>query len=152
MSFNRRSWFKTNYKMRRLRNYYSWHFDDHNYWIPVIMNIDNVDKYLSDMYERYPDIPKARLLYEPIINNQDAFWKNSCTLCTGYVLKNNVDVFRPIYSIKNIPRVKNIWNINDCIPYIVKKRKDYLILQANLVLLQNKNLPVDIINIIIDFM
>lgn len=37
-------------------------------------------------------------LNHPLVNSGEAFWSSNATLCLGYRLKNNPDIFRPIFS------------------------------------------------------
>lgn len=36
----------------------------------------------------------------PFVNSGEAYWSNNTTLCLGYRLRNNPDIFRPIFSHK----------------------------------------------------
>ena len=36
----------------------------------------------------------------PLVNSGEAYWSNNTTLCLGYRLRNNPDIFRPIFSHK----------------------------------------------------
>jgi len=51
--------------------------------------------------------PHLRIRYDgihaynhPLVNSNEAYWLNNTTLCLGYRLLNNPDVFRPIFSHK----------------------------------------------------
>ena len=51
--------------------------------------------------------PHLRLRYDgihaynhPLVNSGEAYWSNNTTLCLGYRLRNNPDIFRPIFSHK----------------------------------------------------
>ena len=41
----------------------------------------------------------------PLVNSGEAYWSNNTTLCIGYRLRNNPDIFRPIF---NYNRQRNI--------------------------------------------
>ena len=57
----------------------------------------------------------------PLVNKGDAYWSNDTTLCLGYQLKNNHDIFRPIFGTDRQRKI-NLFLNN--IRRVVKKRKE----------------------------
>ena len=57
----------------------------------------------------------------PLVNSGEAYWSNNATLCIGYRLRNNPDIFRPIF---NQNRQHNINQFQNNIKRVVEKRKE----------------------------
>ena len=57
----------------------------------------------------------------PLVNSGEAYWSNNTTLCLGYRLRNNPDIFRPIF---NHNRQHNIDQFQNNINRVVEKRKE----------------------------
>jgi hypothetical protein len=57
----------------------------------------------------------------PFVNSGEAYWSNNTTLCLGYRLRNNPDIFRPIFSHK---RQHNIDHFQNNIKRVVEKRAE----------------------------
>ena len=57
----------------------------------------------------------------PLVNSGEAYWSNNTTLCLGYRLRNNPDIFRPIF---NYNRQRNIDQFQNNIKRVVEKRKE----------------------------
>ena len=140
---------------------FSWHFDDnYEYWNPVLLKVDDIDTYSKDIRDRFYTHEKNH----PLVDNCIAYWKTCDTLCLGYSLKSNPDVFRPIFAPKKkycfkqghntimYSRRECLWKVLYFIPTIVREREKSMKIKANMTLLQHKTLPVDMINLIIDFL
>ena len=59
----------------------------------------------------------------PLVNSHQAYWLNRTTLCLGYRLRNNPDIFRPIF---NSNRQREIDRFQNNIKRVVEKRKEKL--------------------------
>ena len=59
----------------------------------------------------------------PLVNSGEAYWSNNTTLCLGYRLRNNPDIFRPIF---NSNRQREIDRFQNNIKRVVEKRKEKL--------------------------
>ena len=57
----------------------------------------------------------------PLVNSHQAYWLNRTTLCLGYRLRNNPDIFRPIF---NSNRQREIDRFQNNIKRVVEKRKE----------------------------
>ena len=57
----------------------------------------------------------------PLVNSGEAYWSNNTTLCLGYQLRNNPDIFRPIFGTN---RQHNIDQFQNNIKRVVEKRKE----------------------------
>ena len=57
----------------------------------------------------------------PLVNSGEAYWSNNTTLCLGYRLRNNPDIFRPVF---NYNRQHNIDQFQNNIKRVVEKRKE----------------------------
>lgn len=57
----------------------------------------------------------------PLVNSGEAYWSNNTTLCLGYQLRSNPDIFRPIF---NHNRQHNIDQFQNNIKQVVEKRKE----------------------------
>lgn len=40
------------------------------------------------------------MINHPIVNSGDGFWINDTHICTGYTIKNTINVYRPIFCYK----------------------------------------------------
>jgi len=56
-----------------------------------------------------------------LVNSGEAYWSNNTTLCLGYRLRNNPDIFRPIFGTK---RQRNINEFQNNIKRVVEKRNE----------------------------
>lgn len=94
---------------------------------------------------RGPLWPWANLSHQnhPLVNKGEAYWSNSTHLCLGYRLRNNHDIFRPIFRRSR----QNIINqFQNDINRIVIKRKEK---RAFIELLKIKRLPIELVEKII---
>ena len=83
----------------------------------------------------------------PLVLSGNAFWQTHNELCIGYVLVTNNDVFRPLFSHA---RQRILDQLNFVFPrYINHFWKKYRTRSWDL-LFKKKNLPIEIINIIIN--
>jgi hypothetical protein len=83
----------------------------------------------------------------PLVLSGNAFWQSHNELCIGYVLVTNNDVFRPLFSHA---RQRILDQLNFVFPrYINHFWKKYRTRSWDL-LFKKKNLPIEIINIIIN--
>ena len=57
----------------------------------------------------------------PLVNSGEAYWSNNTTLCLGYRLRNNPDIFRSIFGTN---RQHNIDQFQNNIKRVVEKRKE----------------------------
>jgi len=57
----------------------------------------------------------------PLVNSGEAYWSNNTTLCLGYRLRNNPDIFRPIFTHN---RQHNINHFQNNIKRVVEKRAE----------------------------
>ena len=57
----------------------------------------------------------------PLVTSKKAWWLNDTTLCLGYQLLNNPDIFRPIFGFS---RQRNIDQFQNNINRVVEKRKE----------------------------
>ena len=79
----------------------------------------------------------------PLVNKGEAYWSNSTHLCLGYRLKNNHDIFRPIF---NNDRQNIINQFQNNINRVVIKRNEK---RAFIELLKIKRLPIELVEKII---
>ena len=82
-------------------------------------------------------------LNHPLVNRGIAFWLNHYTLCLGYKLKHNNNIFRPIFN-RNRQQLMNEFQNN--IRKIVLKREEK---RAFIELIKIKKLPNEIIDKIV---
>ena len=62
----------------------------------VLLDVSSwIQNYLQPMSVRC--INRFQYVNHPLVNSGDAFWVNSNTLCTGFVLKSNKTVFVPVF-------------------------------------------------------
>ena len=66
-------------------------------------------------------IGKVCTYNHPLVNSHQAYWLNMTTLCIGYRLRNNPDIFRPVFSHK---RQRNINEFQNNIKRVVEKRNE----------------------------
>ena len=79
----------------------------------------------------------------PLVNKGEAYWSNSTHLCLGYRLRNNHDIFRPIFRSDR----QNIINqFQNNINRVVIKRNEK---RAFIELLKIKRLPIELVEKII---
>lgn len=57
----------------------------------------------------------------PLVNSHQAYWLTDASLCLGYRLRNNPDIFRPVFSHK---RQRNINEFQNNIKRVVEKRNE----------------------------
>jgi hypothetical protein len=82
----------------------------------------------------------------PLVNSGEAYWSNNTTLCLGYRLLNNPDVFRPIFSHKRQHNIDNFQrNIFSAAEMVVWRRGTFI------ELFKIKTLPEDIIKFILKY-
>ena len=100
------------------------------------------------VYKKCNDKLIYRKYIHPKIRNESAYWINMYELCIGYVLKNNNNIFRPVFSYK---RQKILDKINADIkkPNIFwdKIKSRYFNIMAH-----KKELPLYIIEYIVGYM
>ena len=77
-------------------------------FVPPHLRFRRSDNYIS--YQQHP-----------LVNSGEAYWSNNTTLCLGYRLRNNPDIFRPIF---NHNRQHNIDQFQNNINRVVEKRKE----------------------------
>ena len=72
--------------------------------------------------------PHLRLRYDgihaynhPLVHSCEAYWSNNTTLCLGYRLRNNPDIFRSVFNHK---RQRNINEFQNNIKRVVEKRNE----------------------------
>ena len=82
----------------------------------------------------------------PLVNSGNAYWINRTTLCTGYKLAINNDVFRPIFSHK---RQRIIDKFLPNIKFVVQKREKN---RKYLEIIRIKKIPTYIIKLIIEYL
>jgi hypothetical protein len=98
------------------------------------MNITNYRQYLvrRDKWSKVlmtvpPRSPGTRFswqrLHHPLVTSKKAWWLNDTTLCLGYQLMNNPDIFRPIFGTN---RQRKINQFQNNINRVVEKRKEKL--------------------------
>lgn len=76
----------------------------------------------------------------PLVDQKIAYWSNDRTLCLGYQLQKNVNIYRPIF---NLSRQKALDKVHVKLPQVVLDReKKRLFLEC----LKIKILPVEIVN------
>jgi hypothetical protein len=70
-------------------------------WEKVVLILpDNVARYYREGMSRLEErmgLAESRINH-PLVNSGDAYWTNNTTLCLGYKLISNNEVFRPIFS------------------------------------------------------
>ena len=82
----------------------------------------------------------------PLVNSGEAYWSNNTTLCLGYRLRNNPDIFRPIFSHKRQHNIDNFQrNIFSAAEMVVWRRGTFI------ELFKIKTLPEDIIKFILKY-
>lgn len=83
----------------------------------------------------------------PSVFSGKAFWINNKELCTGYVMRKNPEIFRPIFSHKR-QQLLNKVNLNIINPNIFwnKLKSKYFI-----VLCKKKEVPIECVKYIISF-
>lgn len=59
----------------------------------------------------------------PLVNSHQAYWLNRTTLCLGYRLRNNPDIFRSVFNHK---RQRNINEFQNNIKRVVEKRNEIM--------------------------
>lgn len=83
------------------------------------------------------------------VNKGEAKWLNSYTILTGYKLKKNPEIVRPIFQYHKVPILNNL--LNDIIKYSkfisAQSRKS---LYTN-TLMEIKSLPIEIVHLIISW-
>lgn len=113
-------------------------------WEQVLHNVGN-----SEIYRWHSRTFYSRFIYEqpnhPLVKKKIAYWHTDDTLCIGYRLKQNPQIFRPIY---NRHYAKLICNLLPHIPTIVKKREKYLAYKE---IVKIKKLPIVIVDEIIKY-
>ena len=70
---------------------------------------------------RWNDYTELCTYNHPLVNSNQAYWSNNTTLCLGYRLRNNPDIFRPVFSHK---RQRNINEFQNNIKRVVEKRNE----------------------------
>jgi|UniRef100_A0A6C0C675 hypothetical protein len=89
-------------------------------WEQVILSVPNHWSF----YHRIDHPPHSKdLLQHPLVNSGKAYWINYNTLCTGYRLRNNPDIFRSIFGTE---RQRQISKFQNNINRVVKRRKKKL--------------------------
>jgi len=82
----------------------------------------------------------------PLVNSGNAYWINRTTLCTGYKLAINNNIFRSIFSHK---RQRIIDKFLPNIKFVVHKREKN---KKYLEIIKIKKLPSDVIKLIIKYL
>ena len=123
---------------------HSWHFScfSTGLWNQVLYKVKDVLQYYKDI--RSSNMGKNH----PLINRKFAYWVDENTLCLGYTLKTNPNVFRPIY---RPDRLKYMREMLPNIPIVVKKREKYLKELGHKEIFKLTKIPEGVINIIMDF-
>jgi hypothetical protein len=93
-------------------------------------------KYTYDMQKNHP-----------LVLSGNAFWQTHNELCIGYVLVTNNDVFRPIFSHT---RQRILDQLNFVFPRYINHFWEKYRTRSWDLLFKKKNLPIEIINIIIN--
>jgi len=70
---------------------------------------------------RWNDYTELCTYNHPLVNSNQAYWSNNTTLCLGYRLRNNPDIFRPVFNHK---RQCNIDQFQNNIKRVVEKRNE----------------------------
>ena len=82
----------------------------------------------------------------PFVNSGEAYWSNNTTLCLGYRLRNNPDIFRPIFSHKRQHNIDHFQkDIFSAAEMVVWRRGTFI------ELFKIKTLPEDIIKFILKY-
>ena len=81
----------------------------------------------------------------PLVKSNDAYWVNSATLCVGYTMLDNGDIFRPIF---NHMYQRMIDEFQPHIARAVNKRAEKM---AYLEVAKIKKLPIELVDEIISF-
>mgnify|MGYP006097612083 CR=1 FL=1 len=101
----------------------------------------------------HEELKRSRGKYNhPLVNSKKAYWTNNTTLCYGYKLKTNNDIYRPIFS-HNIHDLKKFTHTN--IKNTVVDRKKRMIdaarelsMSAYVQFFKIKILPKDVLDLI----
>lgn len=112
--------------------------DKNKYFSKQIWNSENIT---VQPWWRYTDLHTTN---HPLVNSHKAYWTNNTTLCIGYIMIDNNDIFRPIFSHK---RQVMINEFQPNIAIAVKKRSEKM---AYIALLKIKKLPVVLVEEIIN--
>ena len=112
--------------------------DKNKYFSKQTWNSENIT---VQPWWRYTDLHTKN---HPLVNSHKAYWTNKTTLCIGYKMIDNNDIFRPIFSHK---RQVMINEFQPNIAIAVKKRSEKM---AYMALVKIKKLPVVLVEEIIN--
>mgnify|MGYP006096462863 FL=1 len=107
---------------------------------------DQVRKYVENWQRFNPAVfgyTNSRHTVHPEVNSGKAYWTNYTTLCLGYKLRSNPDIFRPIFRHNHQQKI-NQFQCN--IKRIVKKRDQK---RAFVELFKIKKIPSELIDKIV---
>jgi len=118
---------------------------DIEHWEPVLELVPQSLRLKWEILDAELFGRRQRTRNHPLVNSGSAYWSDSSTLCTGYQLVNNPEVFRPIFQTSRQIKIDGFLG-NIC--RVAEKRRETL---AYVSLFKIKKLPTVLVEKIIKF-
>jgi len=116
-------------------------------WEKVVLILpDNVARYYREgMSRMYSTTHVESRINHPLVNSADAYWTNNTTLCLGYKLISNNEVFRPIFSHRRQDLINGFQK--NILKGVLKREEKALWLE----LVRIKRLPIEIVDTVFEY-